>query len=69
MEMEEDFIYENLDESPFLQSSLATHESQESTAQLWMSLTLIFQGLKPKFLIAFWSGGNAPCVCVRRLVR
>lgn len=63
MEMEKDFIYENLDESPFLQSSLATRESQESTAQLWMSLTLIFQGLKQKFLIAFWSGGNALCVC------
>lgn len=50
LEMEEDLIYENLDESSFLWCNLAMHESQDNTIQLWMSLTVIFKGLKLKFL-------------------
>jgi len=62
MEMEEDLICENLDESPFLQRNLAMCDSQDNTVQLWMSLTIIFKGGKPKFLIVFWTDRNARCV-------
>lgn len=56
--MEEDLIYENLDESPFLWHNLC--ESQDNTIQLWMSLTVMFKGLKLK-LTVFWTERSAQC--------
>lgn len=62
MEMEEDLIHENLDESPFLWHNLAMRQSQAKTVQLWMSLTVIFKGLKLKFLLLSWTDRNTQCV-------
>lgn len=58
--MEEYLIYENLDDSPFLWHNLAMCESQDNTIQLWMSLTVMFKGLKLK-LTVFWTERNAQC--------